>query len=48
MYLHDARKMDFSDPPLEKAHDEQWIEKTKFVKFDLGSPMTKIPSFDTI
>ena len=48
MTLHDARKMDFSDPPLEKAHDEQWIEKKKIAKLDLGLPLTEAQSFDTI
>ena len=48
MTLHYARKIDFSDPPLEKAHDEQWIEKKKIAKLDLGSPLIEAQSFDTI
>ena len=46
--LHDARKKDFSNPPLEKADDEQWMEKKKIAKLDLGSPLTEAQSFDTI
>ena len=46
--LHNARKKDFSNPPLEKAHDEQWIEKKKIAKLDLGLPLKKAQSFDTI
>ena len=33
--LHAAERMDSSGPPLERAHDEQQMEKMKFEKFDL-------------
>ena len=46
--LHDARKMDFSNPSLEKAHDEHWIEKQKILKLDLDSSLIKARGFDTI
>ena len=46
--LHDARKMDFSNPSLDKAHNEHGIEKKKIVKFDLGSPLIEARSSDTI
>ena len=48
MILHDARRKGFSDPPLEKAHDEQWIEKQKILKLDLDSPLIKARGSDTI
>ena len=48
MTLHDARKKDFSNPPLKKSYNEQWIEKKKIAKLDLGSPLTEAQSFDTI
>ena len=46
--LHDARRKGLSDPPLEKAHDEQWIEKQKILKLDLDSPLIKARGSDTI
>ena len=48
MILHDARRKGLSDPPLEKAHDEQWIEKQKILKLDLDSPLIKARGSDTI
>ena len=48
MILHDARRKGFSDPPLEKAHDEHWIEKQKILKLDLDSPLIKARGSDTI
>ena len=48
MILHDARRMGFLDPPLEKAHDEHWIEKQKILKLDLDSPLIKAQGSDTI
>ena len=48
MILHDARRKGFSDPPLEKAHDEHWIEKQKILKLDLDLPLIKARGSDTI
>ena len=48
MILHDARRKGFSNPPLEKAHDEQWIEKQKILNLDLDSSLIKARGFDTI
>ena len=33
---------------MEKAHDEQWIEKQKILKLDLDSPLIKARGSDTI